>query len=398
MSRRSLGLLAAIAAVATMLLAVPALAAPVTVNLRIEGPTRTLFEGPVTTDVRTFHFSNSSQTYECDGTSANQGSSATAVPTRGAVFTQAEEQAPFSATGSFSASLGSPSFDTIDGESVAYDPSTNDYLVEYKNAVAAQVGSCADPVSSGDDVLFAYGNGSEQLLKLAGPATARPGDPVALKVTDAANGAPVQGAQVDGHASGADGTVTVGPYDARGDHDLKASKPGAIRSNRVRVCVSDGSDGACGTTASTPKSTPPCATTGDDGLCGTRDTHSPLGTITSIRDGRHFTRRHAPRTLAGVAFPDPSGIARVRLRLTRTDAHHRCTTFDARRERFARERRCGAARGRWFRIPTAQKWSYLLPARLPVGRYVLDLKVTDGAGNAETVLHRNRTRVVFVVT
>ena len=32
----------------------PALAAPVTVDLRIEGATRTIFEGPVTTDVRQF--------------------------------------------------------------------------------------------------------------------------------------------------------------------------------------------------------------------------------------------------------------------------------------------------------------------------------------------------------
>ena len=36
------------------LAAAPALAAPVTVDLRIEGATRTLFEGPVTTDVRQF--------------------------------------------------------------------------------------------------------------------------------------------------------------------------------------------------------------------------------------------------------------------------------------------------------------------------------------------------------
>src|ERR671939_1701979 len=33
-----------------------AAAAPVTVNLRIEGPASTVFEGPVTTDVRAFQF------------------------------------------------------------------------------------------------------------------------------------------------------------------------------------------------------------------------------------------------------------------------------------------------------------------------------------------------------
>src|SRR3954454_23176512 len=40
---------------ASALLAPAAGAAPVSVQLRIEGPTRTLFEGPVATDVRTFH-------------------------------------------------------------------------------------------------------------------------------------------------------------------------------------------------------------------------------------------------------------------------------------------------------------------------------------------------------
>ena len=50
-------LLSGLLAGAALLVAAPStLAAPVTVDLRIEGPSRTLFEGPVTTDVRTFHF------------------------------------------------------------------------------------------------------------------------------------------------------------------------------------------------------------------------------------------------------------------------------------------------------------------------------------------------------
>jgi hypothetical protein len=53
----------------------PALAAPVTVKLRIEGPATTLFEGPVTTDVRTFHFTGDATQHQCDGTTL--GGSAT---------------------------------------------------------------------------------------------------------------------------------------------------------------------------------------------------------------------------------------------------------------------------------------------------------------------------------
>src|SRR6476661_6640530 len=40
----------------------------VTVNLRIEGPTKTLFEGPVSTGVRDFRFTGESTGHTCDGT------------------------------------------------------------------------------------------------------------------------------------------------------------------------------------------------------------------------------------------------------------------------------------------------------------------------------------------
>ena len=388
MRRRSLGLAAVILAVA----AAPAPAAPVTVNVRIEGPTRTLFEGPVTTDVRPFQFTGDPVSHVCDGTAANQGPSATPVPTRGAAVAAAAQQAPFTMTGSWFDSLGSPSFAQIAGESVAFDAATNRYLVEYRNGAPSMLGACAEQISTGDDVLFAYATGTEPLLKLAGPSAAPPGATVALRVTTW-DGSPVAGASVDGHASGADGSVTVGPYDARGNHDLKATKDGAIRSNRVRVCVTDGSDGACG--SSTAASA--CATTGDDGLCGTKDKRAPRGKIASISEGRHFGKGKGPRTLSGTVAADPSGIADVRLRLTRND-HGRCQTFDGRSERFVAMKRCGAKRGRWFSVGDRQQWSYLLPARLGSGRYVLDVQARDRAGNVDTLLQRTRTRVVFVVS
>src|SRR3954451_18000984 len=70
------GLVAGIA----LLAAAPAGAAPVTVDLRIEGPNRTVIEGPVTTDVRAFRFSGDSTAHRCDGTAANQGPSGAPVP------------------------------------------------------------------------------------------------------------------------------------------------------------------------------------------------------------------------------------------------------------------------------------------------------------------------------
>src|SRR6185437_11044140 len=76
-----------------------AAAAPVTVNLRIEGP-------------------------------ANTGTSPTPVPTRGAAITAAALSAPFSTSGTFSAQFGSPSFAEVGGQATTFDPATGSFLVE----------------------------------------------------------------------------------------------------------------------------------------------------------------------------------------------------------------------------------------------------------------------------
>ena len=60
-------------------------------------------------------------------------------------------------------------------------------------------------------------------------------------------------------------------------------------------------------------------------------------------------------------------------------------------------KRCGARRGKWFSIGSKADWTYLLPKALGRGRYVLDLKTIDGAGNADSKLARTRNRVVFFV-
>jgi hypothetical protein len=338
----------------------------VTVDLRIEGPNRTVFEGPVTTDVRAFRFSGDSTAHRCDGTAANQGPSAAPVATRGAVIAEASERAPFSLHGDWYDSLGSPSFTEVGGEDVGYDAATSRYLVEFDNAQVASRGSCGDPVAPGDHVLFAYTDGSEPLLLLTGPSSARPGATATVKVTDAAKGSPVAGAQVGGSITGADGTAVVGPFADRGDQDLKASRPHTVRSNRLRICVSDGRDGFCG--SATPGSTPaPPAP---------RDTTAPATTI-RLRDRAVFLRRRAPRLLRGNVTADPSGLHSVKLRLTRRVGRH-CAYFSGSQERF-RPMRCG--RGSFLRIGDRADWSYLLPKRLGRGRYVLEAKAIDGAFN-----------------
>jgi len=339
----------------------PALAAPVTINLRIEGPTKTLFEGPVTTDARPFHFTGDVD-HECGEPAV----------TRGAVVTAASDAAPFTTKGTWFDAFGSPSFSEIAGENVAFDGATNRYLVEYLNGTASQLGSCDETVAPGDSILYAYGTGSEPLLVLGGPGKVKPGERATLSVTSARTA--VAGATVDGLQTGADGTVTVGPL-TRGDHVYKATKDGSIRSNAVHVCATDGGDGACGSAiaaplvpAAAPDKTPPTAR-----LAGLTD---------------HAVLARGPRELRG-AFSD---AAVVKLRLTKR-LGKRCWYFSGGKERFVGTR-CG--KGAYFKIGDTAAWSYLLPARLARGRYVLDAIAIDAAGN-RTPLARGTTRVVFTV-
>jgi hypothetical protein len=245
-------------------------------------------------------------------------------------------------------------------------------------------------------VLFAYGDGSEPLLRLSGPAGARPGQPFGVRVVDGRNGAAIDGASVGGAVTDGSGDATV-VTNQRGVVSFKASKAGTIRSNALRVCVSDGADGACGSSA-------PAAS---DGVGATaRDRTTPQSFFTGIRDGQVFRRGAGPRVIRGrsgepVALgsrslrSDASGLLMVKLRLTRT-AGARCSTWSRTKERFVR-RRCGVGNGSWFRISDRSPWEYQLAQRLPRGRYVLDVKAIDRAYNRDEQRRRGANRVIFRV-
>ena len=383
MKHLSRGLVTAV--LASALLAVPASAAPTTVDLRIEGPTRTLFEGPVTTDVRTFRFSNETTQHRCDGTADdNAAPTPSPQPTRGGAIATASEQHGFSMTGQWFNGLGA-SFSEIAGESVAFDSASNSYLVEYENWQAASTGACADPIGNGDTVLFAYGTGSEPLLRLSGPATARPGQPFAVKVVDGRSTAAVSGAQVASGVSDASGDASV-VLNTRGVQRLKATKPGTIRSNALTVCVTDGSDGACGSAQGQAAGTPT--------VLRAPDRSAPALAFTGLREGQVFKRRLGPRVLGGRGA-DASGLHAVKLRITRR-VDGRCSTWSKSRERLVRAR-CGASRGFWFAIGDDADWEYQLAERLPRGRYVLDVNAIDKAFNRDDERRRGGNRVVFHV-
>ena len=232
---------------------------------------------------------------------------------------------------------------------------------------------CNVRVSGGEEILFAAGSGSEPLLRLAGPAAGRVGESARFTVTDAETGAAVAGASVGAATTGADGAASVA-LTAAGTQTLKATQPGAIRSNAVR------------TTVVAPGQPLPPAAPGAGGPIA-NDTTAPVSRLTGLR--RSYARGRGPRRLAGTVS-DPSGVRVVKLRLARKRGG-RCSWYSGKQERF-RGGRCG--RAPWFAIGDDARWSYLLPERLGRGSYTLEAKAVDRAFNRDD---RRPARVRFRV-
>ena len=201
-------------------------AAPVTVDLRIEGSQSTIFEGTVRTDGHAIEQDRSGP-QPCDGTNGG------ANPTPGPTVTSALDDAV-----------------AWDG---TWNPGFSDFLVNRIGPDAAsdtqfwgtavnftdlQVGGCQARVRSGDEVLWAYDLFSKkQYLKLTGPRVVRRGNRFRVRVVDAkANDKPVRGAVVRGVRTNAKGLVTFRAT-KRGQVRLKATRTGALRSNALFLRV-----------------------------------------------------------------------------------------------------------------------------------------------------------------
>ena len=383
-----------------LVLTVPAaLAAPATVTVRVEGATRTLL--PRTTVTTTTAPVIKDGTNSCTGTSA---AGALDLATAGDWL------------GSWFDGLGY-GVDAIKGESWAFGNPDNRYWAFWLDNAAASTGVCGAELAGGEEILFfpdCFGAGcvSPQPLALTAPSSAAVGQPVEIAVKSYAfdgTSSAVAGATVSGAGAGAttgpDGTATL-TFTAAGDHVIRATKADFVRSGARTVCVHAGSDGNCGTTA--PAATtqqpavsealasataPACVSDGEDGTCGTRDRKRPRLRLLGIADGARFAAGKAPRTLRGVVDPDASGLMTVKIRLTRRHGG-RCQYLSKRLDRL-RDWPCRQAF--FIAIGERAEWSFLLPERLPRGRYVLDAKAIDRAHNRDEAPERGRTRVVFHV-
>jgi hypothetical protein len=305
------------------------------------------------------------------------------APARGSAFAAAGWPGGFAVAGTYTFDMG---VTRIAGDDVSFDPATSSSLAEYQDGVVASLGSGGDQIATGDRVLYAYGTGGEQLLALATvPARIAPGAASTLRVTDAASGVP--SASVGGQTTAADATAQVA-LAQRGPATLEATMTGAMRSDAVTVCATDGADGACGTSVAAPASAAPPPPR--------PDRRAPVATIRGIVEGQLFARAHAPRVLRIRVEPDPSGLLAVKLRLTRND-RGRCTCFSGRSGCFRPNDhggRCGAQNGYWFKVGSSSSVDYLSPSRLARGRHVLDVNAIDRAHPRDDARRRAGNRTV----
>lgn len=364
------GLAAGLAVVALATAAPAALAGP-TVRVRVEGAGGTLLERTTVTLPDT-----PPPVASCP---AGTAAAAIEVATQGnwdrAAFTQ-----------------------TILGET--HDFSNSDYWAEWIDRGAGYQfgnGICSDVLNSGDEVLMLvdqppYGEGAtlaEVPLELHAAGAVR-GQPVTMRVTGAVltdfgppvvvESRPVRGAVVSGGGAsavtGTDGRATL-TFNQTGAVTLKATKPDTVVSGATTIQV---------VAPGEPLPPPPVG-----GIGAAPDRLAPLAKLLGIADRQTFARGRGPRTLRA-SVNDASGVAAVKLRLTRRTGG-RCFYFSGRRQELERTR-CG--RAFFFKAGDGPDISYLLPERLPRGRYVLDLAAVDRAGN-RSALVRGTTRVVFTV-
>ncbi len=302
--------------------------------------------------------------------------------------------------------------ETIEGTT---PPPAYSYWSFWLNNREATTGVCESELEAGGQVLFfpeCYGEcpaplGSTHVLGIEVPATAEVGQPTSVTVVSyntAGQRSPAAGVNVAGWGSSAttnfegkatltfpgDETYTLRATGATGEDPV--SVPG-----EALVCAHTGDDGECGTSrppGSSPAPVSSGASTGGSVVESAPYTgaYAVVADVSGIHEGHVYSRGKSPRVLAGMVTAH-APVTSISLRLRRS-YHGRCWAYSGSRERFEHVR-CG--QGSFFQVASGgDSFSYLLPSRLPRGRYVLDIAATDSAGN-KAPLDRGSSRIVFYV-
>jgi len=384
--------LAAAALLSLLVFASTALGAgPATVTVRAVGPGpsyQTLVALTTVTTNTTPVVNDGNAAHACSGTSA---AGALQLATAGKW------------TGTWSEKLSAYFVETIAGTGLS-----GSYWNFWHNNAESALGICGVEPEDGDSLLFfpecyeKCAGSPPSVLSIKAPATAEVGKPVSIEVLSYPNpsGAPVPEAEA---------TVTGGgessqPTNAQGQttmtfsgderFSLYARGPaeGAAIPAETFICVHEGNDGTCGTTApaSTTKLAQPSSTPSP-----ARPYTGPFALVaqaTGLLEGHVYPRGRAPRTLTGKVLAH-TAVDSVSIGLRR-GYRGRCYVYDATRERFVRAR-CHT--DSVFKVASGgTDFSYLLPAQLPPGRYVFDIDAVDAAGN-HVALARGSSRIVFYV-
>jgi hypothetical protein len=305
---------------------------------------------------------------------------------------------------------------TIDGETHEFEEGSkaNYFWSFWLNDKESEVGACEAQLNPGDRVLFFPSCFGEQCptpaplpLEAEAPTTGNVGEPIQVTVrrfTAAGVSSEVSGASVVGGGAGglteARGRATL-TFSHAGETMLFVNAPDSIRTE-TSVCIHNGDDGTCGTPppgvacADASSSSSCCACCALSAACPVFHVPPPppeVARVAGVLSGHVYSRRRAPRILGGsVEVPAGDTLREVRIALERT-AHHRCFAFNGSRGAFVR---AGCDTTHFFDVADTTSFSYLLPARLPAGRYVYDIEAVDDAGQV-TELAGGVSHVVFYV-
>ena len=210
--------------------AATATAAPTTVSVRVEGKSKTIFEGRITTNVHAVDSGDGTGPHKCDGT--NGGAGTAPGPTATSAMDTATKLGRLTWAGSYDSS-----FDDFIVNRIGPDASSSSQFwgvaVQGKSL---EVGGCQKVVTAGQEVLWAYDSFNKKLLRASGPKKTRVGRLVSLKVIDTEKGKPVAGATIGGKTTNARGIAKL-RFKHAGTRRLKATAPKSIRSNQLTVKV-----------------------------------------------------------------------------------------------------------------------------------------------------------------
>jgi hypothetical protein len=287
------------------------------------------------------------------------------------------------------------------------------YWSFWLNNKEAATGICEAELEPGEQVLFfptCYGEEGKRpecepdVLGIEAPATAEVGKPVTVTVeryNAKGERSPAAGVTVSGGGTSAEANSeghAALTFSGDGADTLRAT--GAVGEatpavpDEASICVHDGNDGTCGTPSTTniPSFQVPGSSKGSTSGAPYTGPYALVAALTGIPDGHVYPRGDGPRVLSGTVSAHAS-VTSISLRLRRT-YRGRCWTYNGSSERLQHVR-CN--RGSFFQIASGgDSFSYLLPSRLPPGRYVLDVAATDSVGN-RTALDRGSSRIVFYV-